>query len=229
MTRERNVLLVGLGPSAFEAIAPTLTSSHLLADYIHSGEGAIELASFLPFDAIVAAHPLPDIDLRQLVSAVRAPGSPSLHAGLVVVARGESVADAKELLGLGVNRVLSNDEAAQALPDVLGSLIAVADRVPFKMHGRIELPSRSLLSFQTENLSASGMLVRTDFPYRVGMQLPFELLNPDQAEPIRGVAEVVRSTQPDREHCPGVGARFVSFEGSGRERLEAVVRQELGA
>ena len=229
MTRERNVLLVGLAPPAFEAIAPTLTSSHLLADYIHSGEGAIELASFLSFDAIVAAHPLPDIDLRQLVAAVRAPGSPSLHAGLVVVARDEAVADAEALLGRGVNRVLSDGEALRVLPDVLGSLIEVADRVPFKLRGRVELPSKSMLPFLTENISASGMLVRTDYPYRIGMQLPFELQSPVEGEPIRGVAEVVRSTLADRERCAGVGARFVSFEGSGRERLATVVKRQFGA
>jgi CheY-like chemotaxis protein len=227
MTRERNVLLVGLDPSSFEALAPTLASSHLVADYIHSGAGAIELASFLSFDAIVAAHPLPDIDLRKLVEAVRAPGSPSLHAGLVVVARRESVSEAQALLGRGVNRVLSDGEAPGVLPAVLGTLIEVADRVPFQLKGRVELPSKSMLPFLTENISTTGMLVRTDYPYRVGMQLPFELHS--DGELIRGVAEVVRSTQADRERCAGVGARFVSFEGSGRERLASVVKRELGA
>lgn len=86
-----------------------------------------------------------------------------------------------------------------------------------------------MLPFLTENISTTGMLVRTDYPYRVGMQLPFELVSPSPGEPIRGVAEVVRSTQADRERCAGVGARFVSFEGSGRERLESVVKKELGA
>ncbi|MHB8878476.1 MAG: PilZ domain-containing protein [Myxococcaceae bacterium] len=227
-SRQRNVLLVGLDPPAFEAISPTLTSSRLLADYIHSGAGAIELASFLPFDAIVAVHPLPDAELRELVAAVRAPASPSLHAGLVVVASEESLDDARALLGRGVNRVLSQAEAPGSLPQVLGSLIEVADRVPLKMRGQVELPSKSMLPFMTENVSASGMLVRTDYPYRVGMQLPFELAAPPEEELIRGVAEVVRATQADRERCAGVGARFVSFEGGGRERLERCVRAGNG-
>ncbi len=218
-TRDRNILLVGLEPLAFEALAPTLASSRLLADYIKSGSGAVELVSFLPFDAIVAVCPLPDIELKALVAAVRAPDSPSLRAGLVVIADDATLEEARALLGHGVNRVLTREEAPRLLPDVLGLLVEVAHRVPLRWQGHLELPSKAELPFLTENVSLTGMLVRSDYPYRVGMQFTFELAVPSGSGPVRGVAEVVRATLAGRDRCAGVGVRFLSFEGEGRERL----------
>ena len=42
-------------------------------------------------------------------------------------------------------------------------------------------------------------------------------------EPVAAKAEVVRTADPEREGIEGVGARFLSFAGDSRQRLEAIL------
>ena len=74
----------------------------------------------------------------------------------------------------------------------------------------------------TENLSATGMLVRgaTEFP--VGSHLHFELLVPGLVPPILGEVEVARHTDHLRERIEGFGGKIVSFVGDGQARLQSL-------
>jgi hypothetical protein len=67
------------------------------------------------------------------------------------------------------------------------------------------------------------MLVETDSPTEVGTHFDFTLNLPDQ--PIRGRALVVRRVASGGDQGQGFGARFWSFEGDGRSRLLAYLRQ----
>ena len=84
--------------------------------------------------------------------------------------------------------------------------------------------------YQTQNLSSSGMLLRTSKPLPVGTEVDVQFLFPgDPALPktslpggygfVEGRAIVVRHTHPIKEAIKGMGIRFVGLEERGREML----------
>lgn len=83
---------------------------------------------------------------------------------------------------------------------------------------------------KTQNLSKSGMLVRTRAPLPVGTKVEIQFLFPGDpalttAELpggyafVEGEAEVVRHTHPDKESFAGMGLNFVELEERGRSLL----------
>lgn len=83
---------------------------------------------------------------------------------------------------------------------------------------------------QTENLSKSGMLVRTRAPLPVGTDVAVQFLfpgDPAVAEAelpggyafVEGRARVVRHTDPGRESVLGMGLHFLNLEEHGRRLL----------
>lgn len=83
---------------------------------------------------------------------------------------------------------------------------------------------------QTENLSKSGMLVRTRAPLPIGTDVAVQFLFPgDPAVSVadlpggyafvEGRARVVRHTDPIREAVAGMGLHFMNLEEHGRKLL----------
>ncbi len=83
---------------------------------------------------------------------------------------------------------------------------------------------------QTENLSKSGMLVRTRAPLPVGTDVAVQFLFPgDPAVSeadlpggyafVEGRARVVRHTDPQREPVVGMGLHFLNLEEHGKRLL----------
>jgi c-di-GMP-binding flagellar brake protein YcgR len=84
--------------------------------------------------------------------------------------------------------------------------------------------------YQTQNLSSSGMLLRTGKPLPVGTEVDVQFLFP--GDPVlsksslpggygfvEGRAVVVRHTHPFREAIKGMGLEFLGLEARGREML----------
>lgn len=85
---------------------------------------------------------------------------------------------------------------------------------------------------QTENLSKSGMLVRTRAPLPVGTDVAVQFLFPGDPAVSRddlpggyafveGRARVVRHTDPLREAVIGMGLHFMNLEEHGRKLLHS--------
>jgi len=68
---QRSTLVVGVEPKVFDRISKMLKINDFLSDFSETGGVALESISFLPFDAIVAACPLPDMPVSQFLDAVR--------------------------------------------------------------------------------------------------------------------------------------------------------------
>ena len=81
---------------------------------------------------------------------------------------------------------------------------------------------------QSENLSETGMLVRTGEVYPIGSRMSFEFHLGGQSLPIRGEGEVVRQTTAGRESVRGIGIRFISLERDGMLRLQRYLREQAG-
>ena len=84
--------------------------------------------------------------------------------------------------------------------------------------------------YKTENLSVSGMLVRTQAPLPVGTKVDIQFLFPgDPAMStsdlpggyafVEGEAEVVRHTHPEKEPFAGMGLAFRDLEKRGKDLL----------
>jgi uncharacterized protein (TIGR02266 family) len=225
---QRSTLVVGVESKVFDRVSKVLKRNGFLSDFSENGAVALESISYLPFDAIVAACPLPDMPVPQFLDAVRTKSSPCRQSAVVLLASPAALPDALELVGKGANRALPIDELDDELAHELFRLLEVPPRFAMRAVSRLKVQlswGTSQTLCQTENISNHGMLLKTDHPYPVGTQMAFELTMPGAPEPIRGYAVVVRQTQKTRERASGVGVRFSSFDGHDKSRFETLLRQ----
>ncbi|MBZ5588219.1 MAG: PilZ domain-containing protein [Acidobacteriia bacterium] len=223
---QRSTLVVGVDQQTFEKVSKVLSAVKFFADYAETGTTALESTSFLPFDAIVTGYPLPDMQMQTFLDAVRKKDSPCRQAGLVILALRGMLPEADTFVGKGANRTLALEDFPDELPQVLFRLLEVPPRFPMRAISRLKVQlswGTSQTICQTENVSAHGLLIKTDHPYPVGTQMAFELAIPGERSPVRGFAVVVRQTQEKRERVTGLGVRFSSFEGEDLKRLVAAL------
>ena len=223
---QRSTLVVGLEEQLFHEVSSVLSAAKFYSDYAETASGALESIAFLPFDAIVAAYPLPDMGTQQFLSAVRKKDSPCRQAALVLLTPRGMLAEAEEFVGKGANRALAVEEFAEHLPHVLFRLLEVPPRFAMRATSRLKVQlswGTSNSMCQTENISAHGMLIKTDHTYPIGTQMSFELAMPGDNAPVRGFAVVVRHTMEKRERVTGVAVRFSSFDGDDKKRFETLL------
>jgi CheY-like chemotaxis protein len=221
---QRSTLVVGVNGQAFERLAEILRTAHFFADYVETGAGALESIALLPFDALVVGYPLPDMAMQPFLDAVRKPDSPCRQAAVVLLASRGTQVEAEALVGRGANRVVSLENPLGQLPHALFRLLEVPPRFAVRAISRLHVQlasGTSLTLCQTENISSSGMLIRTDHGYPIGTKMDFELTLPGEGKPVRGYAVVVRHTVPHREPISGVGVRISSFDTGDKPRFEA--------
>ncbi len=223
-TGNRNVLVVGIDPVRYEQFAPLLRRAALEVDRVPSAAGAIALVGAVAFDVVIVHGEVVDAPLVDVVRAVRRPGGPSLRASVMVLATAASAQTAKQLIGHGVNRVIDVDGPPERIQELVAFLLRTAPRLAVRLPARLDVQvgaGVNRLFCQTENLSASGMLVRMPRNIPVGEEVEFEVYLPGERDPIEGGGKVVRHTQPDRENAVGVGVQFTGFQGDGQRRLGA--------
>jgi uncharacterized protein (TIGR02266 family) len=223
---QRSTLVVGLEEETFDEVASVLSAAKFYADCGETAAAALESIAFLPFDAIIVAYPLPDMPMADFLAAVRRKDSPCRQAAVVLLARQGTLNEAEEFMGKGANRVLPVEDFAEQLPHVLFRLLEVPPRFAMRATSRLKVQlswGTSQTLCQTENISAHGMLIKTDHTYPIGTQMSFELTMPGDNNPIRGFAVVVRHTMERRERVTGVAVRFSSFDSDDKKRFESLL------
>jgi CheY-like chemotaxis protein len=223
---QRSTLVVGVDEPTFEKIARVLRNAKFFADFAETGAAALESTSFLPFDAIVVGYPLADMQTQDFLDAVRKKDSPCRQAAVVLLALRGMLPEAEGFVGRGANRAVAIEEFAEQLPHALYRLLEVPPRFAMRATSRLKVQlswGTTQRICQTENVSAHGMLVKTEQTYPIGTQMAFELSMPGDSNPVRGYAVVVRHTQETRERISGVGVRFSSFESADKKRFEALL------
>jgi hypothetical protein len=162
------------------------------------------------------------MDLAGLVASVRGQSSACRASGLLVVADPEQAVEVSRFLGRGVNRILESSSHVDRLLDGIADLLTVAPRRFLRSVVQLDVwvgyGMKRLLSV-TENVSASGMLIRGGREFEVGKRLFFELLLPAQEHSVRGDLAVVRHTDRLREGVEGFGGKVLGYVGDGEERL----------
>jgi len=223
---QRSALVVGFGEETFAKISEALGAAKFFADFADTGAAALETTSYLPFDALVVAYPLPDMPVQGFLDAVRKKDSPCRQAGVVVLALRGMLPEIETFVGKGANRAIALESLSDELPHELLRLLEVPPRFAMRAISRLKVQlswGTSQTICQTENISAHGLLIKTDHPYPIGTQMAFELSIPGERAPVRGFAVVVRQTQEKRERVNGLGVRFSSFQGDDKKRFEAAL------
>ncbi len=226
MSKRRNVLVIGVSPEEFGRVVPFLARDAFDVDRFPSGTGALELTAHVSIEVLLVRYPLPDMDLGVFLQAVRQPDSKCLTSPILVLADAAAASEADAYIGRGANRVLHLEAAEDDLQAAVSSLLAVAPRKDARFLARMEIKlggAKDMILCQTENMSASGMLIKTERRYDKGTRIDFEYSLPDDVRPISGVAEVVRHTMVGRDQVGGIGMRFLSFAGDSQRRFESYV------
>ncbi len=218
----RRLLTIGTRAPVLQRVVPLLQRAEVAIDDPDDAAQALARIGAHAYDLIIAHLPLSGTALPYLVQAVRSRGSPCRLTGLIVIADPDRQAEALEMVGRGVNRVLPRDAPFEHLLAAITELLAVAPRINLRASVDLRLrihDDRSQLRLSTHNVSFTGMLVRGGREFPVGSQLHFELVLPDSARLIRGDVIVVRHSSLAREGVEGIALRIVTFEGDGAERL----------
>jgi len=219
----REILITGLGEELAGPLSLALEAQGYAVRAERWEDAVLDFVERIPFAAIVSAYPLPGAGFGILLSAIRSRASASRRCGMLLLVPRSRLEAARSLIGRGINRVLCQDESLGTILTALEDLTKVAPRVPLVAPARIALefagePITALC--QTENLSISGMLIRGCINCRPGMQIAFQLRLAGEEDPVEGLAEVTRKSDPEREGMRGFGARFLELRGDDRNRLQ---------
>ena len=195
---------------------------------VSPSEIVLDLIMGTTFDLIVVAYPLPEMDIHRLLYALRAEGSASHDAGVLLVARPGFLEAAHSLLAVGANRAVGLHWTESRLWQAVGDLLNVAPRARLRSMVFADVMSeteeRERHLYQTVNVSRTGILLRGDNLFQPGTVFTFAFRLPSEPRPVEGRAEVVRRTDPFREGMQGIGARFVDLEDDGKFRLKQYVK-----
>ncbi len=222
------ILVLALPPLAELALAPFLRRTGLEVSTPETAEAAIERLHGEPHRLVLLGHPLPGLSAPAFATVLRSDGSASRKAGILVLTEGTPPAELETLIGRGINAVLPASAPPAEIQRRAAELLDVAPRAAIRTLVRVQVTvghGASAILAQTENVSVSGMLVRSGRRPEPGTVLPVELSLPGEATPLRCDGEVVRHADRAREGVEGFAVRFRSLRPADRLRLERAVER----
>jgi Tfp pilus assembly protein PilZ len=229
VTEKRSkVLLAGLGRGPFEAIAPVLDRQKLEVIRVAAPETSVEIAYSEPFDLVIFDSEVKNGTLGKVVDFIRQGMSASRNASILVLARPGQADAARDLVDRGVNRVILQDDPPEVIGQQVAELLDIAPRADLRFKTRLKTSvgdgAVEVLG-EIVNLSSSGMLVETELSFEPGEQVVVTINLSGQQGSVSAKAEVVRQAHNDRGGTKGIGVRFLSFAGDGKEKIEAVLHE----
>jgi DNA-binding NtrC family response regulator len=222
----RNVLAIGLSSDEFDRVAPFLARDSFEVDRFPSAVGSFEITNEVPFEILLTRFPLPDMELYDFLQGVRSGKNPNQKTSIVLLAADGKIDEAKSFVGRGANQVIGLEEADGQIQSTISNVLNVAPRKDARFMARMEIKvgdAEEMLVCQTENMSVSGMLMRTDRRYEKGTKVQFEFSLPNDHRPVVGIAEIMRHTMIGRDKISGVGVRFLSFAGDSQRRFQSYI------
>jgi CheY-like chemotaxis protein len=227
---QRHVLLVGALEGGLDRVAPMLQREEFDVHAVEPTEFVLDLVMGTPFELLILGYPMPEIDISELIRAVRHDVSASRSAGLLLLSEPAFLEAAQGLVAVGANRAVSLDWVGSRLWQAVGDLLSVAPRVGMRalVYADVEATdghNRSL--YQTVNVSATGMLLSGAEAFSLGSRFDFVFCLPGEPRPIQGTAEIVRRTNAQLEGTQGIGARFIHLKEDGPYRLERFVSSRV--
>ncbi len=220
----RRILAVGMEPEVWKRIEPLLNRSYFEVDKVPRGESGRVLCQSIAFDLLLVRFPLTDIDVSDLLAAVRRPASLCARSQVLLVADEARLFQAQRLVGQGADAALATERTGDLLSEFTARLLHVAPRVASRVMVRLQArigDGDSQAFCQTVDLSTSGMFVGTDALYPLGTRTSFQLFLPQDSEAVVGSAEVVRQVSGGQGRAEGIGLRWVEFRTGSEAHLRA--------
>ena len=215
---EKRVLSVGIEKKALGRLAAHLEPARYANETAPTARSALALLTEIRFDLVVLAHPQAGLELRRFLTELRRSDSESRTAKVLILAA-EPLHP--ELHGLRERSVEIISSGETLIGDLATKVLSGDRRVPVTVMVRLEadLPyGRSKRICQSENLSLSGMLVRTEDTLPIGTSVLTRFTVPGAAEPIQAQSRVVRLTAAGE--VPGIALHFEKITSKDRSRLE---------
>ncbi len=186
---------------------------------------ALDRIVWFPFTFFLCT--VPPVAPVPFLETIRASGSLCRSAGVILLAKNDQIENTKVFVGRGANRVIAAAELEKRLPDIVTELGMVSERTKVRLRVYVDLEDGNHTEiWHSENISATGMLVRTQEKLATGTELDLQFTVPGDDLPIHASAEVVRGTTFAREDFSGLAVRFLSFVGEGQHRLDLFLRKK---
>jgi len=221
-----HVLLVGLSPEALETVAPTLQEDGFSIHTVDASSFVLDLIQGTSFELLVIAFPSEELPIEQVIEAARCPGSLCSNTGLMIFSDPGHLDQAAQWLDHGVNRIVALDWPRARIWQAFSDLLTVAPRIELAAPIQLLLPremARDAILLKTSNVSATGALLTGFRTLPLGTRFQFVLTLPGTDTPIRGLAEVVRRAEVNREHVEGFGVRYLNLPDESRDALTGFI------
>lgn len=218
-----SVLIIGPHRQAHDLFNPLWAEMNLEKHRFASTNAALEMMhEETPPSAVLVSYPLLDSSLDDLLAAMHRMLPQQQPVPVVILAPESSLFEVAAYEDRGVT-VLSEakepEELRKSLRGLMGHTQRIYPRMIVRMAVRVGAGS-VLRACQSEDLSLSGMLIRTSEEFPIGSEVRLEFGLTEDEEPVACQAEVVRYTHLDREKVRGMGVHFLAFEEDGLERLQ---------
>lgn len=225
------LLCIGLGRELVVRLSDAVNFFGCWLEAVNDLASAGERLGTGHYDAALLAYRRPQSETRGTLAALRDTASPARTLPILLLAETADIVAAGELVGVGATRVLEVGRAPHLLHLLLAEVVNVAPRVavrtevrlgpPAPFHGTFPAFAARPVVARTVNLSSSGMLVETARRDPPGSVIPFELDVPEDREPVRGWAEVIRVAMERNVEEGGLGLRIRTFSSDGGHRYRA--------
>jgi hypothetical protein len=223
---QRHVLLVGAPRSGAHQIAPLLRRADFDVHSVEASQFVLDLIMGTAFELLIVGYPLPEIDIHELLGAIRDCGSGCRRAGVLLLARTGFLEAAQSLVTFGANRAVGENWAESRVWQAVGDLLSISPRADLRSMVYADIAgddNTDRLLYRSVNVSSSGMLLKgLDHP-SPGTRFDFSFRLPSEPRPVEGNAEIVRRADLKREGFRGIGARFTSIHEEGLYRLERYI------
>jgi CheY-like chemotaxis protein len=224
---EKRVLTVGVERAALESVPPGLIGEAFELDSAPTSRSAIAIMTQVRFDLIVIGHPQPGFDMGPFLRILRDISCASNAAKVIVLAREP---EHPELVGLHAHAVEIVPKDEVLIGDLTSQALGGAPRVRVSLIVRleVELPyGKSIRICQSENISESGMLVRTEDTVPIGTVglVSFQLPRADR--PTEARVRVVRETVAGE--IPGIALHFDEFQEESEPDLLSFLATRLAS
>lgn len=211
--RLRRVLLIGLRREPIERLVPALRTGAFEVGVAHSGPGALAVCRRQRFDLLLIREPVRELSLEELLEELRASGGLSSRAFVQVLTDEYRI---EELAGHTGDRlgVCHWADFPRLLSAVSREVLGVAPRVSKGLMVEVstQVAGGTVSRFcQVENVSESGILIKTQELISVGESVVVALSLPGAPQLVRVSGEVVRHTEGAETR--GFAVSFDAFAG----------------
>jgi uncharacterized protein (TIGR02266 family) len=227
----QQILVVGAETEPLQRVLPVLEKHSVDIHRKQAGEAALNAIQNLSVvDLVFVSYPLPDMEFGDFVMSVTGIVSPRRPPQIVVLVTKADVAGVAGHVGHGVQVLpadLPDNVLERATAKFLRKAPRPATRIMVKMVVKLGGVGKVLRMAQSVDISASGMLIRTNEHYPLGSEVALEFALPGAREPVHAEAQVVRHAIPDREGVTGMGLKFTGLAPEHKTRLERYLRGQV--